>query len=77
MGNRSKQGNQKAPVVRQASIPRRDFNDHALGKSLYCGYWVSMFSNFIPVGNWWVKLIVFALNLAALATLYGLGHWRK
>jgi hypothetical protein len=44
-------------------------NHGLIAKNLCLGYWVSLLGNFVPFGDWRVKLAVYMVNLLVLAML--------
>jgi hypothetical protein len=44
-------------------------NHGLIAKNLCLGYWASLLANFVPLGNWLVKLAVYMVNLLVLAVL--------
>jgi len=44
-------------------------NHGLITKNLCLGYWVSFLANFVPLGDWRVKLAVYMVNLLVLAVL--------
>jgi hypothetical protein len=44
-------------------------NQGLITKNLCLGYWVSLLGNFIPLGDWRIKLAVYMVNLFVLAVL--------
>lgn len=44
-------------------------NHGLIAKKLCLGYWASLLANFVPLGDWRVKLAVYMVNLLVLAVL--------
>jgi len=44
-------------------------NQSLITKNLCLGYWASLLGNFIPLGDWRVKLAVYMVNLLVLTML--------
>jgi hypothetical protein len=44
-------------------------NHGLIAKNLCLGYWASLLANFVPLGNWLVKLAVYMVHLLVLAVL--------